>query len=41
MLKTVMTDKLHGKTNEELIKVVKQSILDQLIIILNSDQLTK
>lgn len=41
MLKTVMAEKLHGKTNEELIKVVKQSILDQLIIILNSDQLTK
>jgi hypothetical protein len=41
MLKTVMTDKMQGKTDEELIKVVKQSILDQLIIILNSDQLTK
>ncbi|WP_146217425.1 fibronectin type III domain-containing protein [Chitinophaga sp. S165] len=41
MLKTVMTDKMQGKKDEELIKVVKQSILDQLIIILNSDQLSK
>jgi hypothetical protein len=41
MLKTVMTDKMHGKTDEELILVVKQSILEQLSIILNSDQLTK
>ncbi|WP_149698696.1 fibronectin type III domain-containing protein [Chitinophaga sp. CF418] len=41
MLKALMTDKMQGKTDKELIKVVKQSILDQLIIILNSDQLTK
>jgi hypothetical protein len=41
LLKTVMTDKMQGKTDEELIKVVKQSILEQLIIIINSDQQLK
>lgn len=41
MLKTIMTDKMNGKTDAELIETVKKSILNQLTIILNSDQLTQ
>lgn len=41
LLKTIMTDKMNGKTDAELIETVKKSIINQLTIILNSDQLTK